>query len=456
MRFLFVHQNFPGQYLHIVTHLTQRQHEVVFLTEPNNNVMQGVRTISYVSPRASHEVIHEHAREFEVAMRRAEGAANAVRRLKALGFQPDMIIGHHGWGELLNLQDVFPGVPMLGYFEFFYRVRGQDVFFDPEFPMPEARLPMVRAKNGVNLLALTLPDAHGQTPTSWQLSTYPAWAHERITLLREGVDFAKCKPANPRASRRLPLPNGHVIEPQHMLLTFISRNLEPYRGLHILMRALPALQAERPDLQVSIVGEDKPGYGAMPEDGSTWKETFLREMAGRIDLSRVHFLGHVSYETHIALLQRSDAHVYLTYPFVASWSLREAMAVGCAIVGSATPPVEEFITHEKTGLLTPFLEPAKLVESVLRLLEEPKLAQRLRANARAYAEANLDGEAYLATYTALIEKLTGQSIAARPQARLVRPAASTAAAGKAMASTAAAGKAPVSRIRPVARSTRSG
>ncbi|GAB0112521.1 glycosyltransferase [Acidisoma sp. C75] len=412
MRFLFVHQNFPGQYVHIIRYLTERQHEVVFLSEPNGNAMSGVRTISYVSPRTSHDVIHEHAREFEVAIRRAESAARAGRQLKALGFVPDMIIGHHGWGELLNLQDVFPGVPTLGYFEFFYRIHGQDVYFDPEFPMPEERLPMVRAKNGVNLLALTMTDSFGQTPTAWQLSTYPAWAHERIALLREGVDLTLCAPPPPRASRRLALPNGTVIGPQNKLLTFISRNLEPYRGFHILMRALPALLAARPDLHVSIVGDSNPGYGALPDDGSTWKETFMREVGDRIDQARVHFLGQVPYELHIALLRRSDAHVYLTYPFVASWSLREAMATGCAIIGSATPPVEEFITHGETGLLTPFLDPARLTENVLRVLEEPDLAATIRAGARAYAEVHLDRETYLADYAALIERLSGLPVTA--------------------------------------------
>ncbi|GAB0119345.1 glycosyltransferase [Acidisoma sp. 7E03] len=420
MRFLFVHQNFPGQYLHFVSYLTKRDHEVAFLSEPNPNFMANVRKIAYVSPRASDVRIHEHAREFEIAVRRAEAAANAAAQIKVLGFQPDIIIGHHGWGELLNLQDVFPNVPILGYFEFFYNLVGQDVHFDPEFPLPEKRLPMVRSKNAVNLLALNMTETFGQTPTAWQLGTYPEWAHPRIHLLPEGVDLTTCSPAAPRASRHLTLPDGFKIEPRHKLVTYMARNLEPYRGFHVLMRALPALLAARPDLHVTLVGDDKPGYGALPDDGSSWKETMLREMAGKYDTSRVHFLGQVPYETHIALLRRSDVHVYLTYPFVASWSLREAMAVGCAIIGSDTPPVREFVTHEETGLLVPFLEPARIADGILRLLEEPALARRLRANARAYAEAHLDREAYLTAYAALVEKLTGMSLA---PASSKRPAA---------------------------------
>jgi glycosyltransferase involved in cell wall biosynthesis len=427
VRFLFVHQNFPGQYLHIVRQLTQDLHDVVFLSEPNNNHLADVRRISYVSQRASDDRIHEHAREFEIGIRRAEAAATAARQVRALGFVPDIIIGHHGWGELLNMQDVFPGIPLLGYFEFFYNLVGQDVGFDPEFPFPEHRMPMVRAKNAINLIALTLPGAHGQTPTEWQFGTYPAWARERITLLREGVDLAACSPAAPRASRRMTLPDGFKLESGHKLVTYMARNLEPYRGFHIFMRALPALQRARPDLHVSIVGNDLPGYGALPEDGSSWRETILREVRGTLDMERVHFLGQVPYETHIALLRRSDAHVYFTYPFVASWSLREAMAVGVPIIGSDSPPVREFISHEQTGLLTPFLEPERLADSVLRVLEDTKLSRTLRANARRFAETHLDQEVYLKNYAALIERLTGQSL------KPAKPAPASKARGRARA-----------------------
>jgi hypothetical protein len=412
LRFLFVHQNFPGQYLHIVRYLTDRQHDVAFLSEPNANHMAHVRKIAYVSPRASDARIHEHGREFELAVRRAEAAATAARQIKALGFEPDLIIGHHGWGELLNIQDVYTDVPLLGYFEFFYRLDGQDVDFDPEFPLPAERRPMVRTKNAVNLLALSLNGGHGQTPTEWQLRTYPDWAQKRITLLSEGVDLDACCPAAPRSGRRFTLPNGVELSARDKLVTFVARNLEPYRGFHILLRALPALQAARPDLHVSFVGHDLPGYGALPDDGSSWRQFLMREMHGKLDLGRVHFLGQVPYETHIAMLRRSDAHVYLTYPFVASWSLREAMAIGCAIIGSDTAPVREFITHEDTGLLTPFLEPGKLADSILRLLEDAALSARLRRNARAFATMNLDRDRYLAAYATLIEDITRQSVAA--------------------------------------------
>jgi hypothetical protein len=213
LRFLFVHQNFPGQYVHIVRHLTRDLHDVVFLSEPNANEVPDVRKIAYVSQRASDERIHEHAREFEIAMRRAEAAATAARQIKALGFTPDIIIGHHGWGELLNMQDVFPQTPLLGYFEFFYNLAGQDVDFDPEFPFPEHRLPMVRAKNAVNLAALSLPGAHGQTPTEAAASPCPTvsrWSPStswspicRATSSPIAAFTSSCAPCRPCKRRAL-------------------------------------------------------------------------------------------------------------------------------------------------------------------------------------------------------------------------------------------------------------
>ena len=177
MKYLFVHQNFPGQYLHLVRHLAaSKQHDVVFITEPNAQPHPG-RADGAVSEAAAAPRRTRMSRRasWMRAVRRAEIVAHTAANLKQLGFEPDIIIGHHGWGELLNLRDVWPDAPLLGYLEFYYCTDGIDVGFDPEFPTHPADYPRIRAKNAVNLLALNL-GAHGQTPTKWQLSTYPAWA----------------------------------------------------------------------------------------------------------------------------------------------------------------------------------------------------------------------------------------------------------------------------------------
>lgn len=400
MRYLFVHQNFPGQFLHIVAHLrTDPANEVLFICEPNDNSIGGVRKICYERPLINPSAAEE-AQEFDLAVRRAAVVQGVCERLKGLGFVPDIVIGHHGWGELLNINDVWPGVPLLGYFEFFYHDRGVDVGFDPEFRDQAGPLSRVRSKNTINLLALNNP-GHGQTPTRFQHETYPAWARPHITVLPEGVDLAVCAP-DPNARRGRLVLDGFTVEPGETLVTYVARDLEPYRGFHTMMRAIPRLQRLRGDLKVVLVGGDGVSYGARLPWGESWKDHMLAEVGHVIDPARIHFAGHVPYTIFLALLKRSDAHVYLTYPFVLSWSLREALACGCAIVASDTTPLREFVTDREQGLLVAFPDVLALVAGVREVLDDTALADRLRHGARRYAEENFSMERYLTAYTALI------------------------------------------------------
>ena len=405
MRYLFVHQNFPGQYLHVVRHLLEdKGNEVVFISEPNENAIPGVRRVAYQKPAPSNPAVHPNIRDLDAAMRRAEAAAGLGRTLRGLGFTPDIIIGHHGWGELLDLLDVWPKAPLLGYFEFYYRTDGQDVGFDPEFPMDVAQFPRIRAMNTINLLALAL-EQHGQTPTDWQRTRYPDWAQRRIAVLPEGARLDVCR-ANP-ALRTQDFTLGRFrVRPEEKLVTYVTRNLEPYRGFHVIMRALPELLSARPDVKVVMVGGDDVSYGARLAN-DTWRAHFQRELAGRYDATRVLMPGQVAYADYLRLLQRSDTHVYLTYPFVALWSLREAMACGCAVVAADVDPVREFVTHNRTGLLTPALDPKALAARVLELLEDDKLNQRLRRAARRHAERHLDMQHHIDAFTAQVAALTG-------------------------------------------------
>jgi glycosyltransferase involved in cell wall biosynthesis len=417
VKYLFVHQNFPGQFLHIARHLAKTQkHEVVFITEPNANELPGVRKVPYRKPPGAAAEAHVAARELDGGVRRADAVAHTAANLKQLGFTPDIIIGHHGWGELLNLPDVWPGVPLLGYFEFYYHHDGIDVGFDPEFPPNPLDYPRIRAKNAINHIALNL-GCHGQTPTEWQFSTYPKWAREQITLLREGVHLDVCKP-NPQI-RRSPLKIGDMtIRPTDKLVTYVSRDLEPYRGFHLMMRALPHLLRARKDVRVVMVGGDGVSYGNPPKEGN-WRQVMMKEVGGGIDLNRVVFPGRLDYKTYVQMLQRSDAHVYLTYPFVASWSLRESLAMGCAVIGSDTQPVREFVTNGENGLLVPFFDPQGLARTIQRVLEDTRLARSLREKARAYAEQHLAMEDYLASYEALIDRLIGGATVARTAAAAI-------------------------------------
>ena len=416
MRYLFVHQNYPGQFIHLVRRLlAQERHDIVFIGEPNTNTIPGVRRIVYPPPSRPALPPHPDAQDFAHAMARAQAVARAAAELKQLGFTPDIIIGHHGWGELLNLHDVWPDVPLLGYHEYYYALDQQDVGFDPEFPVTPAAYPVIRAKNAVNLLALTNP-GYGQTPTRFQLETYPAWAQNNIHLLPEGVRLDLCRPKR-RSKGGQPdtVIGGIPIAARDKLVTFVARDLEPYRGFHIIMRALPQLLKARPDVRIVLAGGDGASYGAKLL-GTTWREHLLGQLGSQIDPNRVHFPGRLDYASYVRLLQRSDAHVYLTYPFVASWSLREALACGCALVCSDTAPVREFITAGHTGRLTPFLDPVGLATQVAEVLEGGPAVTQMRAHARAWAETNLSMVDYLSNYEALIARLTGNSSISAHQA----------------------------------------
>ena len=316
---------------------------MVFITEPNANEIPGVRKVPYARPALDIPATHIAARELDNGVRRAEAVFSTASGLKQLGFTPDIMIGHHGWGEMLNLRDVWPDVPMLGYMEFYYQHdSGRCGVRSGISRKSTAIIPRIRAKNAINHIALNLGGA-GQTPTQWQLSTYPDWAQPEINLIWEGVDLDMCSP-DPGAHRKILRIGDMMIEPTDKLITYVSRDLEPYRGFHVMMRALPDLMRMRKDVKVVMIGGDGISYGCAPHQGGTWRQVMLAEVGKNIDLDRVAFPGRVPYATYLAALRRSDAHVYLTYPFVASWSLREALAVGCPVIGGDTEPVREFIT----------------------------------------------------------------------------------------------------------------
>lgn len=262
--------------------------------------------------------------------------------------------------------------------------------FDPEFPSDiESAVPKLRLKNLNYKLHFDTADA-GIAPTGWQASGFPQSFREKISVIHDGIDT---QAAAPDPVVTFVLPGGRLLTRTDEVVTFVNRNLEPYRGYHIFMRSLPWLLKERPNAQVLIVGGDDVSYGARPSQGKTWKGIFADEV--RPDVSdtnweRVHFLGKLPYEHFIALLQLSSVHVYLTYPFVLSWSLLEAMSAGCAIVASDTAPVGEVVRHEDTGLLVNFFDTERLATSVSSLLADQPLRERLGHRAREYAIVNYD------------------------------------------------------------------
>ena len=392
MKILFIHQNFPGQFKFLAPALVQQGHEVVamIMQKTDLEVWQGIKLVAYLPSHSSTPNIHPWVSDFETKTIRGEACYRAALKLKNAGFIPDVIIAHPGWGESLFLKDVWPESKLGIYCEFYYHAQGADVGFDPEFPTKDdGEVFRLRLKNLNHLLHFEVADA-GISPTHWQASTFPADFKSKITVIHDGIDTQAVAP-NTNVTLTL---NGNItLTKQDEVITFVNRNLEPYRGYHIFMRALPALLKKRPNAIVLIVGGDDVSYGARSDDGKKWKDIFIDEIRPAIsiaDWQRVHFLGTIPYESFIPLLQLSTVHVYLTYPFVLSWSLLEAMSVGCAIVASDTQPLREAIAHDKTGRLVDFFDHQALAKEICQLLDNAKLRAKLGKNARAFAIKNYD------------------------------------------------------------------
>lgn len=384
MKILFIHQNFPGQFIHLAPALVQQGHEVhaLVLKKDAPSQWSGVRVHAYQPSKGTATGVHPWALDFETKLIRGESVFRKCLELKAQGFTPDAVVAHPGWGESLFVKDVWPDTKLGLYCELNYTEKGNDVGFDPEFlstdPGDACRL---RVKNINNVMHFDMANA-AISPTHFQADTYPWPFRSKIKVMHDGIDT---KVIAPNKFATFALKSGRILGRDDEVITFANRNLEPYRGYHVFMRALPKLLKERPNAQVVLVGGDGVSYGKAPAGKTNWKQTFIDEVKPLIDdkdWARVHFVGTLPHNQFVSLLQVSTVHVYLTYPFVASWSLLEAMSVGCAIVGSDTDPVKEFISHDKHGLITPFFDQDALIGSIVKLLENPELRQKLGQEAR--------------------------------------------------------------------------
>ncbi|MGF1526372.1 MAG: glycosyltransferase family 4 protein [Candidatus Competibacterales bacterium] len=389
MKLLFIHQNFPGQYKHLVPALLKRGHRIVALGETPNlkrqealwNTWEGLRVVGYPTPKGCSDTTHRYLRSAEGDVRRGQAVARLGLQLRHRdGFVPDVICAHPGWGEALFLKDVWPEARLLSYQEFFYSGAGADIGFDPEFPSALDDLCRARIRNTSHLITWEASD-WGISPTRWQRSRFPAFAQPRISVIHDGVDTHKVTP-NPAAQLRL----GRVAAPltrDDEVITFTARNLEPYRGIHSFLRALPEIQRLRPKARIVVVGGDEVSYGRKLKSGDpSYRQRYLAEVVDRLDMSRIHFVGKIPYQQLIRVFQLSSAHVYLTYPFVLSWSMLEAMAAGCLVIGSRTAPVEEVIDHGVNGLLVDFFSPPDIAAAVDRALCDRAAMEPLRERAR--------------------------------------------------------------------------
>lgn len=389
MNLLFVHQNFPGQYRELFSWLTaQGGHEIVFLTQRKDvPEIKGARVVRYTAHHAPAQGAYALSQYWEECTGNGFGAAEACEALRTEGFRPDLIVGHVGWGELTFLKIVWPDVPILGFFEYFFLAKGGSVGFDPEFPASPHAPYIMHARNAVNFANIQTVDL-GNSPTRWQRDTFPESFHPKLYVCHDGIRTDRLRP-DPEAS--VPLNRlGRAVTREDEVFTYMARNMEPTRGFHVFMRALPHILDARPNARALIVGGNEVSYGKASGAQGGYRAEMEREVGDRVDWDRVHFLGRVPYAAYQSIIQVSRCHIYLTVPFVLSWSLLESMAMGATIVASDVAPVREAITHGETGLLVDFFQPERLAAQVADVLARPGTYAHLGPAARRHVVEHYD------------------------------------------------------------------
>jgi glycosyltransferase involved in cell wall biosynthesis len=390
MKILFIHQNMPGQYRELLDWLAaQGDHELVFLTQRKNAAkVQGVKMRLYEPHHKPTPKAYGLSKLWEEATGAGYGVALAAQTLERdEGFVPDLVMGHTGWGELLFLKQVWPDVPVLGFFELFYRLKGGIVGFDSSLPVAKEKPFMHEARNVIPYASLHNVDL-GHCPTQWQADTFPEIFQDKFHICHDGIRTDLLHP-NPDVSLTL----GRVDHPltrEDEVFTYMARNLEYARGFHIFMRALPRILAARPNARVIVVGGDDVSYGRESQHPEGLRAELTDQLGDSVDWDRVHFIGQVPYSGFCKIVQLSRCHIALTMPFVMSWSLLESMAMQATIVTSDVAPIREAVSHGETGLLVDFFDHEALADQVIDVLANPKAYAHLGPAARAHVVERYD------------------------------------------------------------------
>lgn len=417
MRILLVHQNFPGQYSKLLPSAVKiHGHQCIALKLnkakqqiQKTEIFPGLQLIEYPIFRGNTNGIHPWALETESKIIRGEACAAAAHQLKTEGFTPDLICAHPGWGEALFLKAIWPEVPMLCYQEFFYQSHGFDLDFDPEFqPILEWKDQARTITKNAYLHLTQEQSSWNLTPTQFQRSSFPSQWQQSISVIHDGINTQQAAPADQPID--LKLPDGHFLRSDDSIVTFVNRYLEPYRGCHTFIRAIPEIQRLAPKAKIVIIGATQGVSYGKPCPKGEWKDMFFEEISGQFNPDNICFAGSLPYGTFLKLLQLSSCHVYLTYPFVLSWSLMEAMSTACPIVGSATAPVQEMIQHGNNGLLVDFFKPADLAAAIAELLLNKELAQKLGCAARQTILQNYSLEQCIPQHLALMELVSTRAL----------------------------------------------
>ena len=402
MKILFVHQYFPGQFKRIARHYVEAGHDVVALHRGLNDgrasqQVYGVRIVEYGqevrADRTKEHVLHDA----ETFIREAASACFRAIELRDAGWFPDLVYDHSGWGTGAYLHDVFPDAKYVKYCEWFHDNSPDSIGFLNEPPPFEGRF-MNSLLNLPILADLARADLM-IAPTNWQRSKFPRALQTAIHVVPDGIDTDLFTP-EPQAA--FTSAEGRVFTRADRVVTYVARGADPFRGFKSFMDALAVLQARDPGLEAIIVGDRTVYYGS----GGGSERHFEAVMAGaNIDPARTHFTGTLPYDDYRKVLQISAAHVYLTVPFVLSWSALEALSTGCAFVGSDTPPVREFVEDGKNGRLVDFFDAAAIADAVEKVRQGGPAVDAMRDVARRTIVERWSADIAIARHLALVEPL---------------------------------------------------
>lgn len=385
MQILFVHPNFPAQFGPILSRLSGREDvDCVFVSRSTEGMRDGTRCIRVRLQGGATRANHYCSRTFENAVWNAHAVYEACKGGRDL--HPDLIVGHSGFGSTVFLRELYDA-PILGYFEYYYHPRGTDMDFRPDFPPAELDFLRARARNAMILLDLENCTA-GYTPTRWQWSLLPEAWKSKVEVIHDGIDTEMW--------RREPVPRrlgSEEIPGDVRVVTYVARGLEGMRGFDIFVRLANRIAAAVPNVVFAVVGSDRIHYGSDLRhiQAPTFRQHVLQRE--QPDLRRFRFLGTVPAPELRRILCLSDLHVYLTVPFVLSWSLLNALACECTVVASDTAPVREVIRHGENGLLAGFFDVEALAGLAVRVLREPEAYRPLGAAGRAVVKERYSVEA---------------------------------------------------------------
>lgn len=422
MNILFIHRSFPAQFKYLATELAKKNN-VVFITNSPTYEIDGIKKILYKPQQPKFN--DEYLNGYELAIEHGKAAAEEAKKLKRQGFIPDVIYGHSGWGVTMFMKDIFPNVPLICYFEWFCNADGADTGFDGTIITEEQRAGL-RCSNSQVLIDLYSCDA-GISPTNWQKNQFPKEFHNKIQVINDGIDTEFFKPDNNakfliKDKSDVALVEARNLEICHCeegqspdvatlkkeltandeVITYGTRGMEPYRGFPQFLQAVEKLLKIRPNLQVVIAGDDRVYYRGQLEKG-TYKELMIEKLD--LDLERVHFVGGLPYTEYLNLLQISSAHIYLTVPYVLSWSVLEAMSVGCCVVSSNTKPVIEVIKDDYNGLLADFYDIEGIVQKILYALDNKEKMKTIKDNARKTIIENYEVKKVLSQHTNFLKSI---------------------------------------------------